>query len=168
MLREKVQRALRGDTPIALGNGVGDFPHAASFDGSDELVLVGEGRRRGSRGDIELGEDVADVPIDCLLAQGKLARNGLVGFAGRDPAKDLEFARCQPISLIGRGALHQRVDPGEIGCGAQPLEYGLGRVDLQIGTVLVPKGAAGQSDQHAHARSGIGRLDPLSHLEGAA
>jgi hypothetical protein len=64
--------ALRGNTPIAPGDGVGDFPQtqAASFGGSDELMPVGEGRRRGSRGYIELGEDVADVPIDRLLAQG--------------------------------------------------------------------------------------------------
>ena len=83
-------------------------------------------------------------------------------------AKDLQLARRQPMGMTGRGALHQRVDPGEIRCGAQPLEYGPGRVDLQTGTVLVPEGAAGQSDQHAHARSGVGRLDPLPHLEGAA
>jgi len=70
-MRESGGRA-SGEHPNCAWNGVGDFPQmqAASFGGSDELVLVGEGRRCSSRGNIEFGEDVADVPINRLLAQG--------------------------------------------------------------------------------------------------
>ena len=59
-------------------------------------------------------------------------------------------------------------DSSEIGCSTQTLEYGPCRVELQIGAVLVSEGAAGQSNQHAHARSGVGHLDPLPHFKGAA
>ena len=74
----------------------------------------------------------------------------------------------RPCALTGRDGRYQGIDPSEVRCGAQPLEYGPGRVNFQIGTILVPEGAAGQSDQHPHARCRVGHLDPLPHLEGAA
>ena len=39
----------------------------------NEPVLIGPGGRRGARGHVELGEDVAHVPVDGLLAQEELA-----------------------------------------------------------------------------------------------
>src|ERR1043165_9070491 len=57
---------------------MGSFPHprrAASNQAGAESV--GGGGR--ARGDVDLDEDVADVPIDGLLAQEQLLGDGLVG-----------------------------------------------------------------------------------------
>ena len=50
MLWGKVEARASGEHPSCAGNGVGDFPQmqTAIFGGSDELVLVGEGRRGSS------------------------------------------------------------------------------------------------------------------------
>src|SRR5256885_2022913 len=69
---ERRRRGLRANPPICARDGMGSFTHAAATNGpppcSDELVLIGIRRRGGAARDVDLGEDVADVPINRLLA----------------------------------------------------------------------------------------------------
>src|SRR5437868_15145631 len=77
------RRKLRANPPICARRCVGSFTHAGAANGparpSDELVLIGIRRRGGATRDVDLGEDVAHVSIDRLLAQEQLLRDGLVG-----------------------------------------------------------------------------------------
>ena len=67
---------------------MGDFTQRRS----EQSVLVGGGGGRGARGDAELGEDVAHVPVDGALAEHERGGDRLVGLAGGDQAQDLELA----------------------------------------------------------------------------
>ena len=82
---------------------------------SDEAVLVGEGRRRGAGGHVELREDVADVPVDGPFADRQGLGDRPVGQAGRDEPQDLDLARAQAAgrrgSRVGPGRPARR-DPG--------------------------------------------------------
>ena len=74
--------------------------------GSQQLVFVGVGGGGGPRGQIELGEDVAEVTGHRLLADGQLGRDGAVGPAGGDEAEDLDLAARQRTRRgDGRGAI---------------------------------------------------------------
>ncbi len=63
--------------------------------GSDEAVLVGEGGGRRASRHVELGEDVADVPVDGPFADRQGIGDRPVGEAGRDESEDLDLARAQ-------------------------------------------------------------------------
>ncbi len=71
---------------------------------SDELVLVRVGRGGRARRNIQLGENVAHVPVDGLLAQGQLGGDRLVRLAGGDEAQHLQLARRQPMVAMPDGA----------------------------------------------------------------
>src|SRR5687767_11861430 len=66
---------------------------AALASGLEQPGLGGVGDRRRPRGQIEPGEDVADVPVDGVLAQPELARDLFVGEAAGDEPDDLPLAR---------------------------------------------------------------------------
>jgi hypothetical protein len=108
------------------------------------------------------------VPVDRLLAQAKLARDGLVGVAGCDQAQDLQLACRQPMGMPGRGSPHQGVDPSEIRLGAEVLECRPGSGKLKRSAILVAEGPAGQPNKHTHTSGKVGRLDPLPDIEGMA
>src|SRR5690242_19060571 len=67
----------------------------------DEIVLVGIASSRRPAGQAELGEDVAEVTGDGLLADAESVGDGAVGSAGGDQAEHLDLA-------CGKG----RVAPG--------------------------------------------------------
>ncbi len=69
--------------------------------GSDQAVLVGEGRRSGPGRHVELGEDVADVPIDGPLADRQGLGDRPVRQPGRDEPEDLGLARAQATGQGG-------------------------------------------------------------------
>src|SRR5829696_2939634 len=114
--------------------------------GSDQPVLVGPGGGGGPRGHPELGEDVADVAVHGALAQHQLGGDGPVGLAGGDQPQHLDLAGGQAAGRPGRAAGGQRLDPGQVGGGPEPLVGPAGRVQLQGGRVLVAQGPAGQPD----------------------
>src|SRR5262245_563244 len=93
-----------------------------------ELVLVSECRSGGARNYVRLREDVADVPVDGLLAQRQLTRNRLVGLAARDQAQHLQLAPGQSAVFLRRALAdviqtgHERFDCGEIRPRAELLE----------------------------------------------
>src|SRR5687768_16563226 len=112
-------------TPGAQGVASGESPNfrqAAAWvispmtwrEESDELVFVGVGRRGSPGGDVQFGENVADVPVDRFLAHAQFGGDGLVGFARRDQAEHLLFVRRQPMGAPRRCTLAERVDPGEV------------------------------------------------------
>src|SRR5262245_54845702 len=57
----------------------------------DQFVLVGVRRCRRSRGEIELDEDVADVPGHGFLADRQLGGDRTIRSAGRNQAEDFDF-----------------------------------------------------------------------------
>src|SRR5215218_4979261 len=77
-------------------------------------------RRGGSRADAELGEDVADVPFDRLLAQEQLGGDGLVRLAGRDQPDHLDLPRAEPGRVADQALTDQRVGTGQVRDGAEP------------------------------------------------
>ena len=149
--------ALRGNTPIVrVGRAwvISPMPRRRQASvGQTSLCCVGEGRGRGARGDVELGEDIAHVPVDRLLAQGQLAGDGLVRLAGGDQAQDLQARAVSAHASADRtGLLRQRVDPGEIRRGAELLEHGPGRIDLETRRRRRPR-ARGTPFRSARARA---------------
>src|SRR4029450_2555034 len=91
-------------------HGMGDFTHCKCFSFRkhlrggvelDEAVLVRKGRGGGACTTFELGEDVAQVPVDRLLAESELARDRLVRPAARDQPKHLQLASRQPVVRRG-------------------------------------------------------------------
>src|SRR5262245_29552144 len=99
-------------THFARAARVGNSTHAAP---SHEVVLVREGRGGGPRGDVRLVENVADVPVDGLLAEEQLLRDRLVGLAGGDQAQDLKLAGGEPARGARRrglvGVVRRRAQP---------------------------------------------------------
>src|SRR5512133_333370 len=91
-------RATSGEPPILLDRPDGWF-HGA---GSADPVLERVRRGGGARADAELGEDVADVPFDRLLAEGQLGGDGPVAVARRNEREHLDLARAQPTRRRGR------------------------------------------------------------------
>src|SRR5687767_26820 len=63
----------------------------------DEPVLVGVGGGLCPRRERKLGEDVADVAGDGLLAEEELSRDRAVGLPGCQERQDLSLARAQAI-----------------------------------------------------------------------
>ena len=62
----------------------------------------------------ELGEDVAHVPGDRLLAQEQVGGDGAVRPAGGDQPQYLELARGQPVRGLDRRPSRQHIDPGQV------------------------------------------------------
>ena len=116
----------------------------------------------------ELGEDVAHVPVHRPLAQDQLGGDGPVGPAGGDQAQDLDLPRGQPTRRPGPAPPGQRLQPGQVGGGAEPLEGPAGGVQLHRRRVLVAEGAAGQPDQHPGPGRLVRRLQLPPRRPGAA
>src|SRR5215203_3576598 len=72
----------------ALGPAVGNLTQR----GSDDAVLVGVGRGRSTRGNAELREDVAHMPVHGPHAEDKFCGDRLVRRPGRELAQHLELA----------------------------------------------------------------------------
>src|SRR5690242_12343357 len=122
---------------------------------SDEPVLVGEGRGGGARGHTELGEDVAQVALDRLLAEDELGGDRLVAVARRDEPQDLQLARAEPVAALGS----RRVEAGQVRRRAER-RVGLAcGVELHPGGVLVAEGVAGAREQLAGAGELVWRFE---------
>ena len=66
------------------------------------------------------------------------------------------------------GAPGQHVNVIEVGRSAQVFEHRPRRLQLQPAAVVVSQSAAGQTDQHAHARRRVRRPRPAAYLESTA
>src|SRR5262245_25093468 len=94
-----MQRGYRGVAERTSG-GPPNFTAAANWVVlPNEVVLVRPGGRGRARRHVELYEDVAQVPVDRLLAQEQLAGNRLVGLARGDEPQHLELARAQAVRV---------------------------------------------------------------------
>ena len=67
-----------------------------------------DGRRSGR--DVQLGQDIGDVPVDGVLADEEPLRNGLIVEAGRNQSKDLDLVVSSGLS--GRPAFPAARLPG--------------------------------------------------------
>src|SRR5688572_26014851 len=118
-------------------------------DGSEQLVLVAVGGGRGARGHVELGEDVADVPVHRLLAQRELCGDGLVGLARGDQAEHLQLARRESVRTVWGISPGKRIDARDVRRGAEPRELRPRRGELELAFVAVFERAAGKPDEDA-------------------
>src|SRR6478609_1945985 len=88
-----------------------------------QIVLVGIGGRRGSTRDVQLGEDVGDVPGDRLSRQEQLRRDSPVRLPGCHQLQYFDLACGQPtrLPLSSRKSsdIAQRL---QIRLGAEPIE----------------------------------------------
>ena len=122
----------------------------------------------GAGGNVELDEDVADVPVHRFLAESEFPCDGLVGAARGDKTKNLKFALAQ---IVRGGALagdRQRVEPGEIGPRPEFSEDASCRFELKRRPLGVAELPAGRADKHAKPRRQIGRAKVVPDLERAA
>ena len=94
-------------------------------------MFVGVSGGRGPRGDVQLSEEIADMPVNRLLAYGQLCGYGLVGFSGGDKTKHLQLTRRQPMRTSRQSNLCERVDTGKIRRGAELCENSLCRIQFQ-------------------------------------
>src|SRR5215213_2643515 len=131
---------------------------------SDEPVLVRVGCGRGARGQAQLGEDVAHVPVDRPLAKNQLGGDRLIGLAGGDQAQHLMLTRRQPMSIDWRSSAGELADSGEIRRSSKVCEVAAGRFKLQRGGVIVAGGAAGHPQKHTYARGLIWHFEFLPYL----
>ena len=88
---------------------------------SEEVGLVGERGRRRTRGDAQLGEDVAHVPVDRPLAETQLHADRAVGQTLRDEPEHLELAAGQE-AVPGRSTPVRDVQGPQVGHRAESLE----------------------------------------------
>src|SRR5215217_96329 len=131
---------------------------------SDEPVFVRVSRGRSARGQAQLGEDVAHVPVHRPLAEDQLGGDRLVGLTGGDQAQHLMLTWRQPMSIDGRGSAGERVDPGKIRRSSKVCEVAAGRFQLQCGGIIVAELAAGQPQKLTHARGLIRHVELLPYL----
>ena len=68
---------------------------SSSYCGSDQIVLVGVGSGRRTGGQVQLGENVADVAIHGPLTDRELTRDGAVGPAAGEQPDDLQLPHGQ-------------------------------------------------------------------------
>ena len=73
---------------------------------SDELVRKRERRRRRSGRDVQLGEDVLNMPGNRVLADEQLVRDLVVAFAGGDQPQNLQFPGRQTVRIGGPASLN--------------------------------------------------------------
>ena len=150
-------------------SGMGSFAQWSGAIDSDQLVLVCVGRCGRPRRKGELGEDVADVPVDGPSAHEQLGGDDPC-WSCRSRSAEAPAPRAGSAHEAGAdGASFVRAfKAGEIRRGSQLFEPGSGRVKLQTCSLLVRKGAAGQSHQQTRACGHVRRLDLLPHLQGSA
>src|SRR5574340_775264 len=79
------------------------------------LVLHREHRGFHPRRQVELGEDVADVQFDSVVADVEGTGDGLVAFAARQVGEDFAFARGQRIEQRTGVVVFLVVEPDELG-----------------------------------------------------
>ena len=125
-----------------------------------------------TRGDIHLGEDVADMAIDGLLAQRQLAGDRLVGLAAGDQPQDLKLAlsesagagrRTFVAGMLETGA--DRIDSGKVGLCAQSFEDLARVLKLEPCPLDVAQRDAGTRQQHSQTRRDIRRPELLPDSE---
>ena len=111
----------------------------------------------GAARDVQLEEDVGDVPRDRLFAELQRLADAAIRPARRNQSQDLQFAGGQ----TGRAAcgFNGRAQTGEIEPGAELLERPARGLELEIGAVLVPERPARLRNQDLRA----GRL--VRHLQ---
>ena len=143
---------------------MGDF----AYSGSDEPVLVRIGGGRRTRGDAELGEDVAHVPVHRPHAEDELGGDRFVRVPGCEMAQHYELALAQSVGVVGCGARTARVEVDEIRRRRQFCEGGASRFQLERCSVLIAQGAAGQTHQHPHPGCLVRRFELLPDLQGVA
>src|SRR5262249_50479842 len=134
---------------------------------SHEIVFERVRAGGRARGDAELREDVLDVPCDRVLADHQGGGNLLVARADSNEPENLHLAARQTMSRRGRLARH-RVALRDARGGAEPLESGTGRVELQRKAFLIAERSARRSDEHARPRSFVRCLEVLPYLPTAA
>ena len=140
---------------------------AHGYRGSDDVVLVGERRRRRARGHVELREDVADVPVDGPLADPEGLRDLAVRAAAGDEAEDLGLAFAEAARDRRRRA-GDRVDPPYVGRRTEPLECVTGGGELQGRRLTVAERAAGEADPDACTRELVRGVHRLPQAPGPA
>ncbi len=132
----------------------------------DEIVLVGERRRRGTRRDIELREHVAHVPIDRPLTDAKLRGDRPVRLAGGDQPEDLYLAAGQAAGpttrqgTVGRsGTGHDAVQQLQIRHSPQAIEDRPSRIEFQRSPLHVAEFVHRPSDPDPHPRRLVRRIE---------
>ena len=112
-------------------------------------MLVGVGGGGRPRGNFKLQKYVADVSVDGLLADEKLSRDRLVGLAGRQLTKHLHFTGGQAVGAIPRAGAVSQHKTLNIGLCSNHLEHRLGRIKLQLCSVLVAESSVSETDLRA-------------------
>ena len=149
--------------------GRGYFPSP----GSDQLALVCERGRGGTRGHRGLGKYVADVAIDGLLAQGQLPCDRFIGAPLGNQPQHLQFALREPVPAAvcrrarGTRSLERR-DCRQVRGGAESLEYLACARDLHAGRLDITQRQTGTGQKHTQARSQVRRPQLLPGAEGPA
>src|SRR5688572_5224253 len=113
---------------------MGGSTHRPKAGRSDEAVLVGEGWCRRPRGHAYLAEDIADMTFHRPLAHEQLARDDLVGLAGREQAQHLEL----PFRKTVRERWRRR-------CTARGARAGLGQGEVALRSELLEDLARGSA-----------------------
>ena len=131
-------------------------------------MFVGVCGRGRARRQVELVENVADVPFDRSVADEQGRGNLAIRLASRNQPQHLHLARAQ---TGGRSGLERSAEPFYtcvIGAGAKLLKDPTGRVELHLGSIDVAKLATGAADEDAHARSLVRGIDLLPAGPGLA
>ena len=81
--------------------------------GVDQAVVERERARGGSRSDAELGEDVLEMPGDCVLADYESLADLLVAEAARQQSQHLDFSGGQAVPVTRRSA--ELLEGGQVG-----------------------------------------------------
>src|SRR3990172_736893 len=120
---------------------------------SADAGLDGEGRGRGSRRHVELGEDIAHVTVDGPLADPEVRGDRPIRQPGRDEPEDLDFASAEAVvrrAWSGEVAC-RGVEPGGVRTGAELPEHTPSLTELERGGLLVAELSQGGPDRHANA-----------------
>ena len=88
----------------------------------DQVVVVRVRRGCGSRGQIQLGENIAQVAGDGLLADLELARDSAVGHAGGDQFQNLHFPLGKGTGGMEPALGQESVYTREVNHGSQVFE----------------------------------------------
>ena len=111
-------------------------------------------RGRGPRGQAQLGEHVAEVAGDRLLADEQLRGDLAVG----EPARDVD----EHLGLAGRQGRFVPADrwwPRGIGVGAEVVQRRTGRIELHLGAVGVPQPGTRVGGEQPHPRRVVRRAE---------
>src|SRR3954462_15482052 len=94
-----------------------------------------------------------------LVAEEQLCGDRPVGLAGRPEAEPLRLTSSQTPRRWRNRRAGQCLDPGQIGYGAELFEGPPGRVELQLGAVLVADPPAGQAHDDPRPRRLVWRVE---------